>query len=160
MKSQKETEALLSKWMQNLSVNCVIHYESAKPLLSGNYLLGIPVAVFSAAIGTSILATLQENVNVNFKIIAGLFSFLSAIFASLQTLLKLNERAEKHRSTGARYSSLIREIEEILALAADGNKITENQVTSIREQYNKISEDAPNTSERMYNRALKSLKND
>lgn len=153
MKADNDPSTLLSKWEQNLQISRAAHYESAKNLSRANYLLGIPVTVLSAVVGTSILATVQEDVGLNLKILAGLISMLAAILAGLNTFLRFEERAEKHRTIGARCAALMREIEEALA-CSDDNKIDKEAIKSIRNQYDKITLDAPPTSQKMYERAL------
>jgi hypothetical protein len=152
-----QPEELLIYWRKSLSVISVTHYESAKPLNNANYLLGVPSTTLSIIVGTSIFATLQSDVNINIKIATGLISILAAVLAGLQTFLRYEERAEKHRATAARCSTLGREIDELLAFASRGEKITKKQVDAIRMQYEKITFDAPTTSDKMYDKARASL---
>jgi hypothetical protein len=65
-----------------------------------NYLLGVPVVVLTTFVGTSVFATLQEDVNTSLRILVGAVSVFAAVLASLQTFLRYPERAEKHRIAG------------------------------------------------------------
>jgi hypothetical protein len=63
-----------------------------------------------------VFATLQEDVRLELRIVVGFITALAAILASLQTVLRFQERAEKHRVSAELWASLRREIDEMLAL--------------------------------------------
>ena len=155
--AQKDALTLLTDWTQHLRISRATHYETAKKLSNTNILIGISAIVLSAIVGTSILATVQETINTNLKIVAGLISVFAAVLGGMQTLLRLEDRAEKHRACGARYSALIREIEEVLAFYQKG-RIPVDRVKNIREQYDKVTLEAPSTSQRVYEKALRIIK--
>jgi hypothetical protein len=79
-------------------------------------MLGIPVVVLTTFIGTSVFATLQDEIDTSLKILVGVISVTAAVLASLQTFLRFGERAEKHRVAGESWAALRREIDEMLAL--------------------------------------------
>jgi len=149
---------LLTEWKNNLEISRATHYETAKQLSKENNWIGIPAIVLSAIVGTSILVTVQETVNSNLKVAAGLISVLAAVFAGIQTLLHPEERAEKHRTAAARYSALIRRIDEVLAFSGKDEEIQSDIVKSIREEYDKVSLEAPPTSGKFYEKALRIIK--
>ena len=148
--TKEKSVDLLNTWKQNLLIVRDTQYETSQLLAKANYLFGIPIAVLSAVLGTSILATVQESVNTNLKVAAGLVSLLIAALAGIHTLMKFEERAEKHRKTGARCATLIREIDETLAYSEGNKDISRDAVKSIRERYDEISLDAPPTSQRIF----------
>lgn len=116
------TEAVLSllrEWQQRASVSQDAHYLIATRLGSYNLVFGIPVVVFTTIVGTSVFATLQENVGVGWRIAVGIVSVLAAVLASLQTFLRFQERAEKHRAAAEHWASIRREIDQMLALHPD-----------------------------------------
>jgi hypothetical protein len=141
------TEDLLQDWYRRARENQFAHYEAIKPLSSANYKLGVPVALLSAVVGTSIFATLQEETAIGFRIGAGIVSVLAAVLASLQTFLRLSERAEKHRTVGARYGALRRELE---AAIAKGGPYEEKLVDGLREKLDSISSEAPEIPDRVW----------
>jgi hypothetical protein len=156
--AQKEALILLTEWKQHLRVSRATHYETAKQLSKTNIAIGISAIVSSAIVGTSILATVQETVNTNLKIVAGLVSVLAAVLGGIQTFLRLEERAENHRASGAKYSALIREIDEVLAYSQKGRAISVDRVKNIREQYDKVTLEASPTSQKVYEKALGIIK--
>jgi hypothetical protein len=95
-------EQLLREWRRRLRWNCAIHYEAAKPLLRGNVLLGIPVVIFTTLAGLTVFASIGTSLYPWWKVAVGIVSIAAAALASLQTFLKLAERAETHRSTAVR----------------------------------------------------------
>ena len=116
------TEAVLSllrEWEVRASVSQDAHYVLATRLGGYNLLFGIPVVVFTTIVGTSVFATLQENVAVSWRILVGIVSVLAAVLASLQTFLRFQERAEKHRAAAELWAAIRREIDQMLALHPD-----------------------------------------
>jgi hypothetical protein len=79
-------------------------------------MLGVPVVVLTTFIGTSVFATLQDDISTGLKIFVGVISVTAAVLASLQTFLRFGERSEKHRVAGESWAALRREIDEMLAL--------------------------------------------
>src|SRR6266540_2417770 len=63
-----------------------------------------------------VIATLQEQVASGWRIAIGVVSVLAAVLASLQTFLRFQERAEKHRAAAELWASIRREIDQMLAL--------------------------------------------
>jgi len=154
----QSTDELLRRWHRRLRVSQTAHYEAAKPLSRANYILGVPVALLSALVGTSVFATLEASPDTRVKIAIGAASLLAATLSGLQTFLRFDERAEKHRTVAARCGKLVRQIEQIIATSSSSSsEVSEEILTSLREAYDKITEDAPKTSSKMYQRAHKIL---
>jgi hypothetical protein len=109
-------------------------------------MLGIPVVVLTTFVGTSVFATLQDEVDTSLKIFVGVVSVTAAVLASLQTFLRFGERAEKHRVAGESWASLRREIDEMLALhptylAARGDP--KSYLDDLRTRMNEIGSVSP-----------------
>jgi len=111
-----EVRRLLVEWRDRANVASKTHFAVANRLSSLNMALGIPVVVLTTLVGTSVFATLQEVVNTRMRIFAGVAIVLAAVLASLQTFLSSAERAEKNWTAGEMWSSIRREITEMLAL--------------------------------------------
>ena len=139
---------LLIRWLKRSRESQFAHYEAAKNLSKYNYFLGIPTVVSSGIVGTSVFASLGRTADPSLQIFVGLISVLAAVLAALQTFLRFSELDEKHRSIAARYGAVRRRIEEILALKDEA--IMASELTSIRMMYDKLSEDAPNVSDRIW----------
>jgi hypothetical protein len=79
----------------------------------------VPVVALTTAVGTSVFATLEHQVNTALRLLVGIISVIAAVLASLQTFLRFGERSEKHRAAAEAWSSLRREIDEMVALHPD-----------------------------------------
>ena len=154
-KPPASTEELLQDWYRRAREAQFAHYEAAKPLASRNYWLGVPVAVLSGLVGTSIFATLQEQPDLAFKIGVGIISVLAAVLASLQTFLRFSERAEKHRAAAVRYGALRREVETAIA---KGGPFEDKLVDGLREKLDSISSDSPEIPDRVWKKIETMLK--
>jgi hypothetical protein len=108
--------ALLRDWQRRAAASAEANYGVAQRLARHNIRLGIPVVALTTLIGTSVFATLEENVAVEWRLVIGALSALAAVLASLQTFLRFPERAEKHRAAGEQWAAVRREISQMLAL--------------------------------------------
>lgn len=119
---ERSATSLLEEWLRRTRESQYGHYAAAKRLGYLNYGMGIPVVVMSTVVGTSVFASLRQQVDLRLQIGVGLISVLAAVLAGLQTFLRFSEKAEKHRSAGAEYGAIARHIEESLSVppGADG----------------------------------------
>ncbi len=111
--------------------------------------LGAPAATFSAIVGTSVFAAMDKGGPARFVIAS--VSIASAILTGLSTFLNLSERAEKHRSAGARYKEVIRELERIHGQGI-ATAVREDPALAmkIKTRLDELEESAPIVPERIY----------
>lgn len=153
----ENVETLLKDWLRRTREAQGVHYETAKQLSKRNLWFGIPVVVLSSLVGTSVFASLAKNPGVAITILVGLLSVTVVVFSSLQTFLNFSERAEKHRSVGAKYGSIRRELEEIIAtkiLEGDECKTT---LEGLRRRIDALAAEAPPTSAQLFNEVVRHL---
>lgn len=110
---------LLRNWQHRAALSQEAHYARATRLGTFNIWLGVPVVALTTFVATSVFATLTEDVRIELRILVGTISALAAVLASLQTFLRFQERAEKHRASAELWASIRREIDEMLALHPD-----------------------------------------
>jgi hypothetical protein len=108
--------ALLRNWQRRAALSQEAHYARSTRLGTYNTWLGVPVVALTTFVATSVFATLTEDVGTELRILVGAISALAAVLASLQTFLRFQERAEKHRASAELWASIRREIDEMLAL--------------------------------------------
>lgn len=149
---ENDPQKTLEQWGAHVRAIEYCHYISAKKLEHRNMWLGIPTIFLSAAVGTSIFAEL-ETINVVTKIAVGLTSVLAAALAGVQTFLRFSERSEKHRVTAAKYGAIRREIDQSISFNKDS--LTSNIVDNIRLKMDKLAEDEPNISSRIWEQRSK-----
>lgn len=149
---------LLNIWDSDLRVFCHGHYDVATHLDRRNYQLGIPVVVLSAIVGTSVFASVSLDPSLYAKIGVGLISILVAVLGSLQTFLRLAERAEKHREAGARFGALLKEIEQHQAVQIPDDELT-GWCTDFRVRWDRLSAESPTIPRRIYKKHHAKQKN-
>jgi hypothetical protein len=110
----EEVIAVLDGWLVHSHKGRDIHDRAARRTDGYRYVLGVPVVVLFAVVGTSVITDLQETVEWGIYLV-GLLAIASASLAGIQTSFNYSERAEKHRTAGVKYKAIIREIEETLS---------------------------------------------
>src|SRR5262249_42206983 len=143
-------EELLLDWERRAQENQFCHYEAAKYYGRFNYILGIPVVILTSIVGTTVYATLQKSVSVVVQITVGVISVFAAILAGLQTFLRFGERSEKHRTVGAQYGSVRRQIELIKALSPERRGAADEFLNRIRGTLDSLAESAPDVPPRVW----------
>ncbi len=148
---------LLRDWDQRAAASAETHYNHAARLSRRNVQLGIPVVALSTFVGTSVFATLQEDVSAYFRILVGGISVTAAVMASLQTFLRFAERAERHRVAADSWSAIRREISQMLALhptylASRGDP--QKYLDDLRRRMDDVAAQAPEMGERRWAHAM------
>ena len=148
-----ESKDLLDDWLFRIRKAQLAHIKTAVHFERLNLWLGVPVVILTTFVGTSVFATLQKEASTSFKIATGVASVLAAIMAGLQTFLRYAERAERHRVSGGKYGTLRREIEQRLAFPPSNSDELSDYVGSLRERWDKLSEDCPTAPNRIWDSA-------
>lgn len=105
--------SLLKDWFRRARESQEVHYESEKFFKRIHYALGIPAAILSAIVGTTIYAVMESEADESMKLVLGCISMLSAALIALNTFLGCSLKAEKHRAAGASYASIRRKLERM-----------------------------------------------
>ena len=150
------TDELVLAWLRRARESQLAHYAMASVLAKRSHWLGVPVIVITAVIGTSVFASIAtQAISVEAKLIVGGLSVVATILSSLQTFFKFSERAEKHKSYGAWFGSVRRELE---TLHASGSASKEpNYVSVLREKLDRLAEEAPHVSADVFNKVQLAL---
>ena len=144
---------LLHDWDSRAAASSETHYRLAGRLASRHIWFGIPVVVLTTFVGTSVFATLQDDVNVNVRILVGAVSVLAAVLASLQTFLRFAERAEQHRVAAEEWASIRRDIAEKLALHPDylaTRGDPQEYLERVRARMDRVSRQSPELGEKAW----------
>ena len=134
---------MLTRWRRNCRRSQIANYDSANRFAKRNYFLGVPTVFLSAIVATGIFAALGHEVELFIQIIVGLVSVLAAVLAALQTFLKLDELAAKHRSVAAEYGSVKRRLDQEIAKLEAGEEVSQQTVNNIRERMDTLSREGP-----------------
>ena len=115
----QRAEETLCEWLTRVRHSQHSHHEAGKVYKTFNYALSVPVVVLTTGIGTSAFASLEKQTSNTAKAWLGGLSLLAAVLAALQTHFQFGQRAEKHKSLGALYGNVRRDIERILSLPVE-----------------------------------------
>jgi hypothetical protein len=74
------------------------------------------------------------------RVTFGAITLAVALMSSLQTFLRFAERAERHRVIAARYGATKRRAEQLLVA---GGVVAEDDLSELRQQVDRITEEAP-----------------
>ncbi len=125
------------EWSQRVAAVAHGHYRAALRYSTFQQWLGLPTVLLTTIVGTSVFATIQHRPEVMWQIIIGLMSIAAAVFSALQSFLNYNAKAEQHRSAGARYNAVGRELEQLLS-QNDMSSLTE-----IRKKIDLLADESP-----------------
>lgn len=130
-------------WLRRARESQMAHYEMASLLAHRSQWLGVPVILITAAVGTSVFASIAaQAVSVGAKVTVGILSVMAAVLSSLQTFFKYSERAERHRAFAARFGAVRREFEVLFA--EDCVTQERHYINVLREKLDRLAEEAPN----------------
>jgi hypothetical protein len=136
-------QQLTYAWRQRAHLVLDAHHTAAGIFERRHYWLGIPSVALSTVVGTAVFASLQKSPHMSIQIIVGLASIAAAVFASLLTFLRYNERADKHRLAGVRYGTIMRQLEQALLIPPHSEDEAKLFFDHIRSQWDELNEQSP-----------------
>ncbi|WP_163000025.1 SLATT domain-containing protein [Pseudomonas viridiflava] len=145
----RSSAEVLQRWLKRSRESQLSHQLMAERLSSVHRWLGVLTIGITAIVGaTTLLATLGDVS----KVLLALLTLLAAILSSLQTFLKLEDRTNLHRISGAGYGQVRRKLELAVALESSEKEIRLKEAES---ELNKLATESPSVSKRVYDAALK-----
>lgn len=145
-----DVNELLRGWLLHAHKGRDRHDLEARRCDRQRYLLGIPATVVSAVVGTSVFAALQDSPDRTIRVAVGALAMLSAILIAVQSFLDLGARAERHRMAGARYKTIIRQLEQLGIGTISGVAMDASVINGIRERLDALEEEMPVISPGVY----------
>lgn len=140
---------VLQRWLKRSRESQLSHQLMAERLSSVHRWLGmLTIAITAGAGATTLLATLGDVS----KVVIGLLTLLAAILSSLQTFLKLEDRTNLHRISGAGYGQVRRKLELAMTLE---NPEKEIRLKETEAELNKLATESPSVSKRIFDAAMK-----
>jgi hypothetical protein len=134
------------------------HYIASDRCMALNRLLGIPVIIITATVGTTIFATFESGAGTTGKILLGLISLTGAVLASLQTALGFAETAQKHKAAGEAYRAIRRRFDLFqLRYSNAGPELRQpalDEMEGILADLAELPKEYPTIPDRCYNQAL------
>jgi hypothetical protein len=144
----------VKRYRHDASVIARAHYLAWERYSRWNRLLGIPVVILTALVGTAIFGTLHENPAPHWRILAGGVSVLATVLAALQTYLNFAEQAEKHREAGGNYAELRRRFNLLaVEMSQKGGDFNDQAIATLKEivaVLNEVSKKSPAITDAIY----------
>jgi hypothetical protein len=144
-------EALLEEWRLRAWAAQMAHYRVASRLRTYNVWLGLPVVVFSTAVGTSLFATLDTDQSTEVRIVVGTISVVAAILAGVQTFFNFSQRADKHVLAADWYASIRRKIEQEVRIPRKHRGDAKKFLDGVRKEMNTVGSQFPEIGDRLWN---------
>src|SRR5687767_10129624 len=139
---------LVSGWLVHAHKARDRHDLASRTYARGQYALGIPALIASTVVGTSLFASLSSRQVTPLWV--GLLSIGAAVLAAIQTFMDFGGRSDKHRLAGVKYKAAIRGLEYLNVKLANGEQLTDEQITSVQVQLDNLEEAAPVVMPRIY----------
>jgi hypothetical protein len=79
-------------------------------------------------------------------------SIAAAVLAAMQTFMDFGGRSDKHRLAGVKYKAAIRGLEYLSVKLANGEVLTDEQITTVQTQLDNLEEAAPVVMPSIYDR--------
>lgn len=140
---------LLLQWYRRARQAQLAHGDAANRYGVRARRLGIPVVVLSALVGTSVFATLTQQVAPWLRIITGLLSITAAVLAALQTFFRSSDLSSEHRIASRDFGALRRHIGQLGAVGGKSREVLLETLDEIRKRYDEASGASPNIPEEL-----------
>ena len=140
-----EIEALAKDWFRRCRESQMAHYEYGSLLERRHLFFGVPAVVLSTAVGTTIFSAWESSPEngLLLHIMLGLLSMLAAVITALQTFLNLADRAAKHKSAGASYGAIRREIELLKSIPPSTEDQMRENLEGIKQKMDELAGTSP-----------------
>lgn len=139
---------ITDSWRFRLNKAQIGHYISCERYQWWNTTIGILSVLFSGTTTGLLLLDFNSLDKAYLKTIIIILSLLAALTTSLQTFLRLGDKAELHRSRASRYGSLKRSI-ELFAIKEYKQEELSIFLKDVESKWAMIAEDAPVTPKRI-----------
>lgn len=123
-------------------------------------MLGVPVVVVTALVGTTLFATISNNLEQvprAWRLVVGGVSVSAAVLSAIQTFFSFGQRADWHVLAADWYMALRRRIEELRALPPEARGDAKQVLDDLRQQINKVSSEYPELRDREWARTIKEI---
>lgn len=139
-----EIETLAKDWFRRCRESQMVHYEYGSLLERRHLYFGIPAIVLSTIVGTAVFSSWEStSQNELMRVAFGMLSMLAASITALQTFLNLADRASKHKSAGANYGAIRRELELLKTIPPQTENDMRECLQKIKQKMDELADNAP-----------------
>lgn len=144
MSTNIELHKVIDSWHKRAAQVQDAHYDSGSLCNKWFNILGLSVVVLSALLGSIEVIIPVDKINPEIaKNVSGVISLLVAILAGIQMYLKLGQRSELHRMTGAHYGEVKRSLETINITCEESEKKAIEEVNKIEKKMDTYAKESP-----------------
>ncbi|MBC8440564.1 MAG: DUF4231 domain-containing protein [Deltaproteobacteria bacterium] len=133
------------EWYQRIVTVAHGHYRAALRFSRLHYWFSFPSIILATIVGTSVFASLETQPELWLKIAVGSMSIAVAILSALQSFLNYVDKAEKHKTAGAKYNALGRELELVLSQDKEWSSLPD-----IRRKIDSLAQESPHIPESVH----------
>jgi hypothetical protein len=142
---------LVREWGRRARSAQMGHYRTAIKLEARHRWLGVTVAALTAIVGTTVFASLSDNLDAIWvRVAVGFVSISTAVLAGVQTFERAGERAEKHRLAATQFSSLQRDAELFVAGGVVADEATQAFLKDFNTRYGQLTNESPSIDEKIH----------
>lgn len=140
----EEIEILAKDWFRRCRESQMAHYEYGSILEKRHLYFGIPAIVLSTIVGTTVFGAWEESAEQGWvRVVLGLLSILAACVTALQTFLNLSDRAIRHKSAGANYGAIRRELELLKTMPPQTDEEMRKSFEEIKRKMDELAGRSP-----------------
>ncbi len=150
---------LLLHWTRNVKRAQFGHYRMSHRYRRRYTLIGITITIIAGAGGSAFMTNVPNyfpQIASKLNVGIGFLLFVSAVLSAIQTLLRLDERAQKYLSTATKYSAVKRNLLQLHAMAQT-KAVSEKRIDEIRKTIDSIAIEAPQIPDKVLKRIEKGM---
>lgn len=149
-----DQNVLLLDWFRRARESQFTHSESSIHFEMRNFYLGITTTILGIIVGSSVFISFDANSTGLIKAVLGICSILAGIIAGLNTFCGYAQRAEKHKSAAAGYSSIRRRLERIKTTPQDYLDSFDKELEMIQSELDNLASSTPSVPNKIAKAAL------
>jgi hypothetical protein len=152
-------DELLLKWERRSTLAAIAHSRSANRCATWDVILGSISVIFTAVVGTSVFAALQEDLDTTARVAVAFFTVGAAISTAVHVFAAFPARRAAYEAASRGHAALRRRIEDVRARleAGEGMKVWE-MVEAVRTEMNELAKASPNAARRIWNQTRRQMK--
>lgn len=131
---------VIHQWARDTWVAEEGHYNAAKQCRRWHSWLGAPTVAFTAFVASSAYLAMDDSGAANWRIVAAIVGAVAVVLSAIQTFAGLRDRAQSHKSAGAEFSCIRRELQ---VLTAREELVSDTEVADIRHKIDRITKESP-----------------
>ena len=150
---------LLCQIADEASIREKLHRQSYYYYSSRQKFFQLPIIVLSVLSGSvQFLSQSYTGLERELITITGGVSVLTAVLGSIQSYLKLGEKASKHEAAEVNWQGLYNSIKHTLGLARERREDCEEFIARVQQEYQSLFKNCPILEQRFINQAKRALK--